>query len=103
AGGSGRAPCAGARALRGRGGAGRRGGRAPARLLLLDPPPVVTLGRGFRPSSLLASRDELARRGIALCEVARGGDATYHAPGQLVGYPILDLAARGEPDVHRYL
>jgi len=63
----------------------------------------VTLGRGFRPSSLLASRDELARRGIALCEVARGGDATYHAPGQLVGYPILDLAARGEPDVHRYL
>jgi len=63
----------------------------------------VTLGRSFRPSSLLVGRDELARRGIALCEVARGGDATYHAPGQLVGYPILDLAARGEPDVHRYL
>ena len=63
----------------------------------------MTLGRSFRPSSLLVGRDELARRGIALCEVARGGDATYHAPGQLVGYPILDLAARGEPDVHRYL
>jgi lipoyl(octanoyl) transferase len=81
----------------------RRTGRGPDRLLLLEHPPVVTLGRGFRASSLLVGREELARRGIGLCEVARGGDATYHGPGQLVGYPIVDLAARGEPDVHRYL
>jgi lipoyl(octanoyl) transferase len=47
--------------------------------------------------------EELARRGIDLFEVARGGDATFHGPGQLVGYLIADLAARGEPDVHRYL
>jgi lipoate-protein ligase B len=96
-------PYAEALALQQRRVAERRAGRGPDRLLLLEHPPVVTLGRSFRPSSLLVGREELARRGIGLCEVARGGDATYHAPGQLVGYPILDLAARGEPDVHRYL
>jgi lipoate-protein ligase B len=63
----------------------------------------VTLGRSFRPESLLVDAAELARRGIGLFEVARGGDATYHGPGQLVGYLIADLAARGEPDVHAFL
>jgi lipoate-protein ligase B len=96
-------PYAEALALQERRLAERRAGAGPDRLLLLEHPPVVTLGRGFRPTSLLVSREELARRGIELCEVARGGDATYHGPGQLVGYPIVDLAARGEPDVHRYL
>jgi lipoyl(octanoyl) transferase len=81
----------------------RRRGATPDRLLLLEHPRVVTLGRSSRPESLLASPDELAARGIELFEVARGGDATYHAPGQLVGYLIADLAARGEPDVHAYL
>jgi lipoate-protein ligase B len=81
----------------------RRRGAGPDRLLLLEHPRVVTLGRRFRSGSLVASREELARRGIGLFEVARGGDATYHGPGQLVGYLIADLAARGEPDVHRFL
>jgi len=81
----------------------RRRGATPDRLLLLEHPRVVTLGRRFRSGSLLASPEDLARRGIGLFEAARGGDATYHGPGQLVGYLIADLAARGEPDVHRFL
>src|SRR5512145_1709909 len=81
----------------------RRRGAGPDRLLLLEHPRVVTLGRAFRGPSLLVSEAELARRGIELFRVARGGDATFHGPGQLVGYLIADLAARGEPDVHRYL
>jgi lipoyl(octanoyl) transferase len=79
----------------------RRGGAD--RLLLLEHPPVVTLGRSARPENLRASRADLARRGVALVEVARGGDVTWHGPGQLVGYAIADLEARGEPDVHRWL
>lgn len=77
----------------------RAAGRAPDRLFLLEHPPVVTLGRNTRPDSLLVPPAELARRGIELFEVARGGDATYHGPGQLVGYLVVDLAARGRADV----
>ena len=83
--------------------AARRAGTGPDTLLLLEHPPVVTLGRGARAGNVLASREELARRGVAVHEVARGGDVTYHGPGQLVGYLILDLAARGEADVGAYL
>jgi len=83
--------------------AARRRGERPDTLLLLEHPPVVTLGRSARPENLLVAPDVLAARGVALHEVARGGDVTWHGPGQLVGYPIVDLAARGARDVHAYL
>jgi lipoate-protein ligase B len=81
----------------------RRAGLRGDRLLLLEHPPVVTLGRGARPENLLVSREELARRDVDLCEASRGGDVTYHARGQLVGYLVVDLAARGERDAHGFL
>ena len=79
----------------------RRGG--PDRLLLLEHPPVITLGRSARPENLRTPRAELTRRGVEVREVARGGDVTWHGPGQLVGYAIVDLAARGRADVHAWL
>ncbi|HKT59806.1 MAG TPA: lipoyl(octanoyl) transferase LipB [Gemmatimonadales bacterium] len=71
-------------------------------LLLVEHEPVVTLGRGTRPSSVRLSPDAMSARGVALVEVERGGDATFHGPGQLVGYPVLDLREHRE-DLHWYL
>jgi lipoyl(octanoyl) transferase len=71
-------------------------------LLLVEHPPVVTLGRGTRASSLPLTPAGLERRGVEVFEVERGGDVTLHAPGQLVGYPILDLQQHRQ-DLHWYL
>lgn len=71
-------------------------------LLLVEHEPVVTLGRGLRPGSLRLSPEELGARGLQVFDVERGGDVTFHGPGQLVGYPIIDLRNHRE-DLHWYL
>ena len=83
--------------------AGRRHrGEVPDTLLLLEHPPVITLGRGSHEADLLTDEASLRERGIMVERVDRGGEVSYHGPGQLVGYPILDLRGHGQ-DLHRYL
>ncbi|MDQ4149358.1 MAG: lipoyl(octanoyl) transferase LipB [Actinomycetota bacterium] len=73
-------------------------------LLMLEHPHVYTLGRRFQPQHLLLAPDELERRGVEVFEADRGGSVTYHGPGQLVAYPIIDLRRqRPHPDVISYL
>jgi lipoyl(octanoyl) transferase len=71
-------------------------------LVLVEHPPVITLGRSSKAAHLLASPEALAARGVALYEVERGGDVTFHGPGQLVGYPVIDLTGHKQ-DLHWYL
>lgn len=71
-------------------------------LLLLEHPPVVTLGRTAKEAHILSSPERLRARGVEVHEVERGGDVTFHGPGQLVGYPIFDLK-RHRKDLHWYL
>ena len=71
-------------------------------LLLVEHPPVITLGRASKDAHLLANPDQLRSRGVEVFEVERGGDVTFHGPGQLVGYPIIDLK-RHKQDLHWYL
>lgn len=80
----------------------RQRGEGEDTLLLLEHPHVVTLGRNAHEENLLVDRDALTRRGATVHEVGRGGDVTYHGPGQLVGYPILRLRD-DERDAHDFL
>lgn len=77
-------------------------GEAPETILLLEHPDVITYGRGAKDGNTRESDTDLRRLGYDVFRVNRGGDVTWHGPGQLVGYPLLDLARHGQ-DVHRYL
>jgi lipoate-protein ligase B len=76
--------------------------KIPDTLIITEHDPVLTTGRGTAQENLLVPRRELAKRGIDFYHIERGGDITYHGPGQIVAYPIIDLSARGR-DLHRYL
>lgn len=76
-------------------------GEGTERFILLEHPHVITLGRGFHAENLLISIEWLRANGVEVEESGRGGDVTYHGPGQVVGYPILNLTAK--PDLHLYL
>lgn len=82
--------------------AARRAGDVPDTLLLLQHPHVITLGTAARPEHVLIDEDQGRLLGIDVFETGRGGDVTYHGPGQLVGYPILDLSP-DRRDLHRYI
>ncbi len=74
----------------------------PDILLLLEHPPTLTVGKAGSPKNVLAPTDKLVQMGISLFFIERGGDVTYHGPGQMVAYPIIDLRKRGK-DIYRFV
>ena len=82
--------------------ADRQAGSIPDTLLLLEHDPVFTLGRNAQPENLRFSEGTLRERGFDVFDIGRGGDVTFHGPGQVVGYPIIDLSP-DRRDVHRYV
>jgi lipoyl(octanoyl) transferase len=76
-------------------------GTANEKFILLQHPHVITLGRGFHKENLLFTKEWLEEHDVSVEESGRGGDVTYHGPGQIVGYPILNIS--NEPDLHLYL
>ncbi len=81
----------------------RREGRIPDILWLLEHPPTITWGSAGGQDHLLAGSSEIQRRDVAVIHSERGGDVTFHEPGQLVGYPIISLDVPGGRDLHEYL
>ena len=79
----------------------RKAGQIGDVLLLLEHPPVITLGRNAKAANVVASTQELSRRGVEVFECDRGGDVTFHGPGQIVGYPIFDLRRFPSSEVKR--
>ncbi|MDP2271109.1 MAG: lipoyl(octanoyl) transferase LipB [Archangium sp.] len=80
----------------------RRVDEVPDTLLLLEHPPVLTLGRGAKENNIITPKPQLEALGVEVFETDRGGDVTYHGPGQIVGYPLLHLGA-GRQDVRKYV
>ena len=80
----------------------RRSGEVPDQLLMQEHPHVITVGKSSSEEHILVTEEQISDLGINVFKVGRGGDVTYHGPGQLVGYPILDLKPNRK-DLHRYL
>ncbi|BCG60038.1 lipoyl(octanoyl) transferase LipB [Paenibacillus sp. URB8-2] len=78
-------------------------GECPERLIFLQHPPTYTIGSQNHPEHLLLNAEQLREEGISVFEIDRGGDITYHGPGQLVGYPLLRIGEQGRVDLHGYL